>query len=213
MNKEMELLLTGTGFLVAGTFFSAVGATKVFVTREDDGLAYVVKGNTIESIRNSLQAIAREKLLEDREANEKELLAIIGCWFQAGGIAANAIAYEMILNRVEEKAGFQLNAIGSGIQAVGGSFEAYGVQDEGKGVVLGAALISLGSLFDAISNLYILREKEDTGNAIAMAGTYIEFTGSLVALAALTQLIQAEAAEKETKRYQYSHSSICLSDS
>ncbi|MFE8697591.1 DUF6944 family repetitive protein [Cytobacillus sp. FJAT-53684] len=196
MDKDMELLLTGTGFLVAGTFFSAVGATKVLVTREDDGLAFVVKGNTIEGIGNSLQAIAREKLVEDREADEKELLAIIGCWFQAGGNAANAIANEMILKGVEEKAGLQLNALGSGIQTVGGSFEAFGVQDEGKGVVLGAALISLGSLLDAISNLYILREKEDKGNSIAVAGTYIEFAGALIAFAALTQLIQSEEAER-----------------
>jgi hypothetical protein len=201
MDKDMELLLTGTGFLVAGTFFSAVGATKVFVTREDEGLALVVKGNTIEGIGNSLQAIAREKLLKNQEANEKELLAIIGCWFQAGGNAGNAIANELILKGTEEKAGLQLNAISSGIQAVGGSFEAYGVQDEGKAVVLGAILISLGSLIDAISNLYILQEKEDTGNSLAVAGTYIEFAGALIAFAALTQFIQTEETEKEIGLY------------
>ncbi len=204
----MELLLTGTGFLVAGTFFSAFGATKVFATGEDDGLAFVVKGNAIEGIGNSLQAIAREKALADREADEKELLAIIGCWFQAGGNAANAIANEMILNEVNVTDALRLNAIGSGIQSVGASFEAYGVQDEGKGVVLGAALISLGSMFDAISNLYILQDKENTGNSIAAAGAYIEFTGALIAFIALTQLIQTEEAEQAKECYHYLHSSI-----
>lgn len=203
MDKEMELLLTGTGFLVAGTFFSAVGATKVLATGEEEGLAFVVKGNAIEGFGNSLQAVARENLLINKEAEDEDLFAILGCWFQAGGNAANAIANGMIIKGTEETAGLQLNAIGSGIQAVGASFEAFSVQDEGEGVVLGAALISLGSLLDTISNLFILREDEETGNVIAATGAYIEFVGALVAFAALTQLIQKEAAEQETERYQY----------
>ncbi|MGE8079995.1 DUF6944 family repetitive protein [Peribacillus loiseleuriae] len=202
-----DLIITGAGFLVAGTIISAIGATNVIITGTDNGLELVARGNAVEGFGNVLQAIGRTKVYEI-EGREEEILSIVGCWFQAGGNFTNTVANEVILEGTEEEEGLRVNALGSGVQSVGASLEAVGAPVDRPLESTGNWVIALGSSIDSIANLFTLQDKKKKGDALAVIGSYLEVVGALIELYALTSLREESPPETEDNRYQYPRISV-----
>lgn len=206
--EEIDLLLLGVGLLVIGTSVSAVGATKVWITNDDSSLILVAHGNEIEGTGNALQALSRQQEM-DGNSVEKDLLSITGCWLQFSGNMANSVANRMIV-REERTEGLRLNTTGSGVQSVGAYMEAIG---EREGHILereGNFLISLGSSFDAISNIYLLQEKRFIGNLIAAVGSYFELYGSITEFRGVynDRMEKKRGSQEELKgEYSYTYTS------
>lgn len=189
-----ELLVAGAVVVLAGTLSTAYGQTNFTVTSKEDFTVtskedwkrFIIKGNGIEALGNSLQAIARN--MEFGQGGEGETLGITGSWLQAGGNATNAVATSFELAG-ELTEGRKLNVFGSGIQSVGAALEANAtfelLENDLEG--LGYSAISLGALLDSIGMLFVLKGSEQRGNHILMIGCWIQVIGAILVVLGLVE--------------------------
>jgi hypothetical protein len=179
-----ELLIAGAVVVLAGTLSTAYGQTNFTVTSKEDWKRFIIKGNGIEALGNSLQAIARD--MESVQGGEGETQGITGSWLQAGGNAANAVATNFELAG-ELTEGRKLNVFGSGIQSVGAALEANAtfklLENDLEG--LGYSAISFGAILDSIGMLFVLKGSEQRGNHILMIACWIQVIGAILVVLGL----------------------------
>jgi hypothetical protein len=145
------------------------------------GKDLIIKGNGIEALGNTLQAIGRSKLLQS-ERDLSQIYTIFGNWLEAAGNTTNSVGVSIDMNGTEDE-GIKIDTLGSGVQGLGAAFEAVGASLEEDSsyrtlAITGNSFISLGSFLGAIGNIYVINEKNKIGEQILLVGTWIQFIGS-----------------------------------
>ena len=92
-----DLLVGGAVLITIGTIITALGISRVFITRSPQGAEGMVIGNGIESVGNVFQVLGKEKLYSI-EPIEPRKTGILGSWLQAIGNAGNAVAVQEGIN-------------------------------------------------------------------------------------------------------------------
>lgn len=193
-----DLLVAGAWILLFGTIIETVGQTAQTFTETDDGKTLVISGNSIEAFGNSLQAIGRTKLIENK-ATPSEFYSIFGSSLEAVGNTGNAVGIALEVNGDEE--GMTIDTLGSGIQGLGAALEGFGAYLEEDSSfrslsITGNSFISFGSFLNAIGNIYITQDQEDTGELILLIANYIQLVGSTMLVVSITFEVESLAAEK-----------------
>lgn len=225
-----DLLVAGAVLILIGTTLTALGITRVLVTRSPQGAEGVVIGNGVESVGNVLQVLGKEKqyLIEPIEPRKS---GIVGSWLQAIGNSGAAVVVqeglgvglfsfedresteeetpESELEEEELKKLLGLYAIFNGIQAVGAFVEGDAISrlppfPTQPIEVTGDYLTSIGAFLDAAGALQSLAEEELAGVILEFIGSWVQVGGASMGLYSLST--EGARHKKEfDEKYRYSY--------
>ncbi|KUP09676.1 hypothetical protein Q73_02005 [Bacillus coahuilensis m2-6] len=194
--------ILGAWIQSTGTTVAAIGET-IIVKGDDEesakkGLTLVALGNGIEATGNSLQAVAREKILQPSEG---KTLGIFGTWLQAAGNITNVVAANQLIQGMEE--GLRLDILGDIFQSFGAASEAvaYTLEEETPYTPLligGNTFLSIGAFLEAVGEIYILNDQVELGDQLVAFGSYVETAGATIAALGLTKNFEVEQGIRPT---------------